>query len=86
MAATLTRDQDELLRFSFPIEKREDTETVNPVDGTPDLIIWGKATDGTIDGDKEIVDPAWSADAIQRWAATGANVRMSHDPKRPVGR
>ena len=65
MAATLTADQEELTFFSFPIEKREDTATINPVDGTPDILIWGKATDGTIDGDREIVDPEWSAKALQ---------------------
>src|SRR5208337_2808081 len=85
VAATLDSAQEELTFFSFPIEKQEDTATINPVDGTPDILIWGKATDGTIDGDREIVDPEWSAKAIQQWADTGANVRMSHDPKRPVG-
>ena len=86
MAATLTPDQDEVVHYSFPIEKREDTETVSPVDGTPDIWIWGKATDGTVDGDREIVDPEWSAKALQQWADTGGNVRMSHDAKRPVGK
>jgi hypothetical protein len=86
VAATLTAGQDEVVHFSFPIEKREDTATINPVDGTPDILITGKATDGTIDGDMEIVDPEWSAKAIQEWCDTGGNVRMSHDPKRPVGK
>ena len=86
MAATLNSEQEELTFFSFPIEKQEDTATINPVDGTPDVLIWGKATDGTIDGDREIVDPDWSAKAIQEWASSKANVRMSHDPKRPVGK
>ena len=89
MAATLTRDGEDLkpdVFFSFPIEKQEDTATINPVDGTPDILIWGKATDGTVDGDREIVDPEWSARAIQQWAADKANVRMAHDPKRPVGK
>ena len=75
-----------MVHFSFPIEKREDTATINPVDGTPDILITGKATDGTLDGDREIVDPEWSARAIQQWCDTGGNVRMSHDPKRPVGK
>jgi hypothetical protein len=86
VAATLTRDQEDLVHFSFPIEKQEDTKAINPVDNTPDIWIWGKATDGTVDGDKEIVDPEWSAKALQQWADTGGNVRMSHDPKRPVGK
>jgi hypothetical protein len=86
VATTLTADQDEVVHFSFPIQKREDTATINPVDGTPDILITGKATDGTIDGDLEIVDPEWSAKAIREWCDTGGNVRMSHDPKRPVGK
>ena len=86
MATTLAAGQEELVHFSFPIEKREDTAEINPVDGTPDILITGKATDGTIDGDREIVDPEWSAKAIQEWCDTGGNVRMSHDPKRPVGK
>ena len=48
MATTLDADQ-EMLHFSFPIEKQEDTDTINPVDGTPDIWIVGKATDGTVD-------------------------------------
>ena len=86
MAATLTPDQDEVVHYSFPIEKQENTEALNPVDGTPDIWIIGKATDGTVDNDREIVDPEWSAKALQEWVSTGGNVRMSHDPKRPVGK
>src|SRR5579875_2910037 len=88
VAATLTADpaSQELTYFSFPIEKREDAPGINPVDGTPDLVIWGKATDGTVDGDREIVDPEWSAAALKQWFTTGANVRMAHDGKRPVGK
>ena len=85
MAATLTAGQ-ELIRFSFPIEKSEDTTAVNPLDGTPDIVIWGKATDGTVDGDREIVDPEWSAKALREWLDTGGNVRMAHDPRQPVGK
>mgnify|MGYP003337320331 CR=1 FL=1 len=48
MAATLTPD-GELTYFSFPIEKSEET-----ADG--DLIVYGKATDGTVDSDLQIVD------------------------------
>ena len=32
------------------------------------------------------MDPQWSAVALKEWAATGGNVRMYHDPKRPVGK
>ena len=87
MAATLTPDE-ELTFFSFPIDKSrtEETEAVNPVDGTPDLLVWGKATDGTVDRDGQIVDPSWSGPAIRTWFDTGGNVRFSHDAKQPVGK
>jgi hypothetical protein len=86
VAVSLTADQEALVHFSFPIEKQEDTDSINPLDGTPDILIWGKATDGTVDADRQIVDPEWSAVALKEWLATGGNVRMSHDPKRPVGK
>jgi hypothetical protein len=86
MAATLTAGDNEMTHFSFPIEKSEETETINPVDGTPDIIIWGKASDGTLDSDLQIVDPQWSESAIKTWFDTRANIRMQHDPKKPVGR
>ena len=61
MAVALDADQEALTFFSFPIEKQEDTASINPVDGTPDIWIVGKATDGTVDADRQIVDPEWSA-------------------------
>ena len=82
-AATTGTD---MVFMSFPIEKREDTKTVNPVDGTPDIEIWGKATDGTLDSDLQIVDPTWSLSALKTWFDTGGNVRFQHDPKRPIGK
>ena len=85
MAATLAPD-DELVFFSFPIEKKEETEAINPVDGTPDILIWGKATDGTVDRDLQIVDPDWSGKALREWVDTGGNVRFSHDAHQPVGK
>lgn len=79
MAATLTAD-GELTYFSFPIEKSEET-----ADG--DLIVYGKATDGTVDSDLQIVDQNWSAKAIQEWLDTGGNVRVQHQARRdPAGR
>lgn len=72
--------------FSMPVEKWEDTREINPVDGTPDLEIWGKVTDGSLDSDLQIVDPDWSLEAIKTWYDTKANIRLGHDPKRPVGR
>ena len=75
-----------MVYMSFPIEKREETKTVNPVDGTPDIEIWGKATDGTLDSDLQIVDPAWSLSALKTWFETGGNVRFQHDPGKPIGK
>lgn len=78
MAATLT-DSNELTYVSFPIEKTETTP-----DG--DLLVYGKATDGSVDSDEQIVDPDFSSKAIQEWLASGANVRVQHNSQRdPAG-
>ena len=79
MAATLTAD-NELVYASFPIEKVEETP-----DG--DLMVWGKVSDGTVDGDLQIVDPEWSLKALREWFDTGANVRVQHQAQRdPAGK
>jgi DNA-directed RNA polymerase subunit RPC12/RpoP len=79
VAATLTAD-GELTFFSFPIEKAEET-------AGGDLIVYGKATDGSVDSDLQIVDPDWSAKAIQEWLDTGGNLRVQHQARRdPAGR
>ena len=84
-AATITGDGD-LAFFSIPIEKREETEEVNPVDGTPDIIVTGKATDGSLDSDLQIVDPAWSEKALRNWLEQGPALRVMHQAKRdPAG-
>lgn len=78
MAATLT-DTNELTFVSFPIEKTETTP-----DG--DLIVYGKATDGSVDSDDQIVDTDFSAKAIADWLSSGANVRVQHNSQRdPAG-
>jgi len=82
VAFALTEPQataEDLIHVSFPIEKWEQDE-----DG--DLLIRGVATDGTVDSDDQIVDSAWSAKALDAWISTGGNVRMSHDPRHPVGK
>jgi hypothetical protein len=77
-AATLT-GSGELTYFSFPIEKAEPNE-----DG--DLVVYGKATDGSLDSDDQIVDPDFSAKAVQEWLSSGGNVRVQHNPQRdPAG-
>jgi hypothetical protein len=78
VAATLT-DSGELTYFSFGIEKIESTP-----DG--DLMVFGRASDGSVDSDQQIVDPKWMAKAIQEWISTGPNLRVQHNPQRdPAG-
>lgn len=78
MATTMTPN-GELTYLSFGIEKVESTD-----DG--DLMVYGKASDGSIDFDQQVVDPAWMSKAIQEWLATGANLRVQHNAQRdPAG-
>lgn len=78
MAATLT-DSGELTYVSFGIEKVESTP-----DG--DLMVYGRATDGSVDHDQQIVHPDFSSKAVSEWLATGGNVRVQHNPQRdPAG-
>ncbi len=80
MAATLTAPEADLVHFSFPIEKSEDKGTINPVDGTPDIEIWGKATDGTLDsdlaGDVTGTQAATTVGKIQGVAVTVADANL----------
>lgn len=78
MAATLT-PSGELTFMSFPITKFETTEN-------GDLYVYGKATDGSVDSDEQIVDTDFSSKAIADWLASGANVRVQHNAQRdPAG-
>jgi hypothetical protein len=78
MASTLT-GAGELTYLSFPITKTETTP-----DG--DVIVYGKATDGSVDSDEQIVDPGFASKAIDEWLATGPNVRVQHQSQRdPAG-
>jgi len=78
VAATLT-DTGQLTYLSFPIDKTETTP-----DG--DILVYGKATDGTVDADQQIVHPDFSSKAIGEWLATGGNVRVQHNAQRdPAG-
>lgn len=78
MAATLT-DSGELTYFSFPIDKTERT-----ADG--DLLVYGRATDGSVDSDGQIVDMDWSGRALDEWAQVG-NIRVQHQAQRdPAGK
>jgi hypothetical protein len=78
VAATLT-DAGELTYMSFGIEK---------VEATPggDLMCYGRASDGQLDHDDQIVDTQFSSKAISEWLATGGNVRVQHNAQRdPAG-
>ena len=47
---------------------------------------YGRASDGRVDRDGQIVDEAWSLGALREWLDRGGKVRLAHDPMRPVGR
>jgi hypothetical protein len=80
VATVLTAPETtDMVYVSIPIEKWEQ-------DSDGDLIVKGVATDGTVDSDSQIVDPDWSAKALNDWIATGGNVRQSHDAHRPIGK
>ena len=77
-AATLTAE-NELTYASFPIEKVEQDEN-------GDVLVWGKATDGSIDSDQQIVDPDFAAKAIDEFFVSGPNIRVQHQAQRdPAG-
>ncbi len=49
-------------------------------------MVYGRATDGSVDHDQQIVHPDFSSKAISEWLATGGNVRVQHNPQRdPAG-
>ena len=54
----------DLPHYSFPVTKTEELD-----DGT--LKLWGRATDGSLDSDLQIVDPVWSEKALAEWYASG---------------
>ena len=45
-------------------------------DGT--LMVYGKATDSSLDIDQQICDPVWLDDAMPEWFKTGGNIREQH--------
>jgi hypothetical protein len=78
MAATLTAD-GELTFISFPIAKAE-------TDADGNVLVYGKASDGALDSDEQIIDPDFAAKAIRDWLNDGANVRVQHNAQRdPAG-
>lgn len=47
-------------------------------DAEGNVLVYGKVTDGTIDSDDQIVDPAFAKKALAEWYETAANVRQMH--------
>ncbi len=47
------------------------------------VYIYGKATDGSVDNDEQIVDPTFAKRALADWFSTGANVRQMHSTNLP---
>jgi len=52
------------------------TKTEKDADGN--TLVYGKVTDGTVDSDDQIVDPAFAKKALAEWYETAANVRQMH--------
>lgn len=71
---------DELTYVSFPISKYEE-------DADGNLVVEGIVTDGSVDTDRQIVSPQWSAKALTTWMDSGPNLRVMHSPHLyPAGR
>lgn len=47
-------------------------------DGT--LMVYGNATDDTLDLDQQICDPKWLDEAMPQWFKSGGNIREMHGP------
>ena len=78
--AAVTAPDGGMLFYSFPIEKVSDA-------GDGCVEIAGRVTDGSLDSDLQIVDPAWSEKALKEWFDTGANIRVQHQHMRdPAGK
>ncbi|MFE3866187.1 hypothetical protein ACFXPT_38170 [Streptomyces goshikiensis] len=79
MTTALSLEND-IVHATFPVDRVEKSR-----DGTT-LFVYGKASDGSVDSDEQIVDPGWASTAVQEWLATGGNVRVQHNPRRdPAG-
>ena len=62
---------DDLTTSYFRIEKAD-----RQADGT--LMVYGKATDDSIDIDQQICDAAWLDRAMPEWFKSGGNIREQH--------
>jgi hypothetical protein len=54
----------------------EITKADKNADGT--LMVYGKATDDSLDIDQQICDPIWLDSAMPEWFKTGGNIREQH--------
>jgi hypothetical protein len=54
----------------------EITKADKNADGT--LMVYGKATDSSLDIDQQICDPVWLDGAMPEWFKTGGNIREQH--------
>lgn len=73
MAQLFDSDPSDFARVSIPILKFEEG-----TDGS--VLVYGKATDSTLDRDEQIIDPEFAAGSLRKWFETGANVRVMHSP------
>jgi hypothetical protein len=62
---------NDLTTAYFAITKADKNE-----DGT--LMVYGKATDDSLDIDEQICDPVWLDTAMPNWFKTGGNIREQH--------
>lgn len=79
MTAVLTRGQQDFARFSFPVIK-------SAPDSNGDLRVYGICTNDALDRDLERIDMHASKQWLETWMDTGANIRLQHDAKRPIGK
>lgn len=58
---------------------------ITKIETEPDgsVSVYGKATDGTIDSDEQIVDPEFADRGMAKWFGTKANVRQMHSTNMP---
>ena len=68
-----------MVRFDFPIVK-----AAPDADGY--MRVYGCVTNDKLDRDLERIDMAASRQWLQSWYDTGANLRLAHDPRRPIGK
>jgi hypothetical protein len=64
------------------------TKTAPQEDGS--LLVYGKATDSSLDLDEQVCDAEWLKKAMPKWfgvgGGPGGNIREQHDGRRAVGR